>query len=90
MSGTGKFQTSGILGIENAMPHILYDLSLPLKERREKALLFRSIGEAARYLGKSNQTVVNNREPGKRIKCRRGKEYAVRVATPEMIERLNK
>jgi len=49
MSGNGKFQTSGILGIENAQPHVIYDLSLPLEERKVKAQIFRSAAYLSRH-----------------------------------------
>ncbi len=90
MSGTGKYQTSGILGLENALPHVIYDVSLPFPERKEKAIVFKSASHLARHLGCSNDTVANYRVPGKRYKDKNGKEWAVRLATPEMIERLKK
>lgn len=88
MSGTGRHQTSGILGIENSEPHVIYDLSLPLPERREKALVFRSINYVARFLGVSKGMVVDYRFPGKRIKDRNGKEWAVRLCPPDLLHKL--
>jgi hypothetical protein len=90
MSGTGKYQTSGILGLENALPHVIYDLSLPLPERKEKAQVFRSAAYLARHFGCKGDTIADYRVPGKRYKDRNGKLWAIRVATPEMIERLKK
>jgi len=90
MSGTGKYQTSGILGLENALPHVIYDLSLPLPERKEKAQVFRSAAYLARHFGCKGDPIADYRVPGKRYKDRNGKLWAIRVATPEMIERLKK
>ena len=90
MSGNGKFQTSGILGIENAQPHVIYDLSLPLEERKAKAQIFRSAAYLARHFGCKGSTITSYREPGKRYKDKQGKEWAIRLASKEMIEKFNK
>jgi hypothetical protein len=90
MSGNGKFQTSGILGLENAQPHVIYDLSLSLQERKEKAQLFRSASYLSRHFGCKASTIISYREPGKRFKDKAGKEWAIRIASAEMIEKLGK
>jgi hypothetical protein len=77
-------------GVENAQPHVIYDLSLPLPERREKAIVFRSIAYLARHFKVSSTTIYTHRKIGKRFKDANGKEWAIRVATPEMIDRLKK
>jgi hypothetical protein len=90
MSGTGKFQTSGILGLENSMPHVIYDLSLPLPERKEKAIVFQSVNALMRHFRCGRERIIDCRLPGKRFKDRNGKEWAIRIAPPEMIDRLKK
>ena len=69
--------------IDNAIPHIVYDLSLPLEQRRKEAQVFGSIKDTADYLGISEKTVVYNAKPGKRVAAK-GKEFAIRVCTKEV------
>jgi hypothetical protein len=90
MSGNGKFQTSGILELENAQVHVIYDLSLSLQERKEKAQLFRNASYLARHFGCKPCRIISHREPGKRFKDKAGKEWAIRIASAEMIKKLGK
>ena len=64
--------------IENAIPHIVYDLSLPLEERKKNAKVFPSRVDAARYLGTTEKFIARRLSPGKRIESN-GKEYAIRI-----------
>lgn len=65
-------------GLENAVPHVVYDLSLPLEERREKAMVFKSGKAAATFLGVPFDKIHRYRTIGKRIE-KNGKLYAVRI-----------
>lgn len=80
-SATKKVQA---IGSEGAVAHIVYDLSLPLEERKAKAKRFHSTIAAARYLGVSDNVIINKRKVGKRIK-KGDKYYAVRIASNEKI-----
>lgn len=72
--------------LENAVAHILYDISLPFPERKEQARVFKSAMAVANYLGYPPHQIFPYRQPGKRIKCRKtGKEYAVRIFKREVI-----
>lgn len=66
--------------LENAVPHILYDLSLPIEERKKQAIEFPSAKHVANFLGMPYTQIYGLRHPGKRVKHRvTGKEYAVRI-----------
>jgi hypothetical protein len=64
--------------IENAIPHIVYDLSLPLEERKKNAKIFPSRVDAARYLGTTEKYIARRLKPGTRVESN-GKEYAIRI-----------
>ena len=66
------FDTEGV-------PHLVYDLSLPLPERRETAMKFKSAAAAANWLGIAPKRLFDIRMPGKRA-YKDGKAYAVRIA----------
>lgn len=72
--------------LENAVPHILYDLSIPLPERREKAELFRTAKDVALFLGINYSMVSHYRQIGRRVKGKNGKEYAIRIAKKETAD----
>jgi hypothetical protein len=74
----------------NADPHVVFDLSLPMKERRQEAKVFASLAKAADYMGCAPTTAYKYRQPGKRWKAADGKEYAIRVAYGEFLDRLKK
>lgn len=65
--------------LENAVPHVLYDLSLPFPERTEKALHFKCLKDAANFIGMPYNQLYAFRVPGKRVKGKDGKLYAVRI-----------
>ncbi len=66
--------------LENSVPHILYDVSLPIEERKQKAIEFPSAKHVANFLGMPYNQIYALRQPGKRVKHRlTGKEYAVRI-----------
>lgn len=79
-----------MLDPNNAEPHVLLDLSLPLDERIEKAVVYRSLKRVAEFLGVAHTTAYKYRQPGKRIKGQDGKEYAIRVAYGEFLTREKK
>ena len=58
---------------------MVYDLSLPLPERREKAMRFKSAHAAANWLGIPPKNLFDCRVPGRRV-YKNGKAYAVRIA----------
>jgi hypothetical protein len=64
---------------DHPVPHVIYDLSLPLPERIERAMWFRSAHQAANWLGVPPKQLYSLRVPGKRIK-KGDKEYAIRIA----------
>lgn len=64
--------------VDNKIPHIVYDLSLPLPERKQKAKIFPSRVDAARYLGTTEKVVARKLSPGKRVESN-GKQYAIRI-----------
>lgn len=66
--------------IDNKVPHILYDLSIPLPERKDKAVVYPSARHVADFLGTTSHRIMQVRQPGKRIQGRDGKIYAVRIA----------
>ena len=74
----------------NAEPHVVLDLSLPMDQRREQARVFSSMAKAAEFLGCAPTTAYKYRQPGKRWKAADGKEYAIRVAYGEFLDRLKK
>lgn len=67
---------------KHAVPHYLYDLSLPLAERMNKRMWFASGMALAAHLGVSPQRLYENREPGRRIwsDAQQG-WFAVRIAS---------
>ena len=67
---------------DEPVPHILYDLSLPMPERREKAMLFKSGHAAANWLGMPPKSLYACRVPGRRA-YKDGKAYAVRIAAKD-------
>ena len=66
--------------LDNSVPHVVYDLELPLEERRAKAIYFKTCRQVALFLGCEYRKVHNYRQPGKRIKGKDGKTYAIRIA----------
>lgn len=74
----------------NAEPHVVLDLSLPMNERRAQARVFTSMAKAAEFLNIAPTTAYKYRQPGKRWKAADGKEYAIRVAYGEFLDRLKK
>lgn len=69
--------------IVEGIAHVVYDLSLPIEERKSKAKVFGSIKDTADYLGISEKRVVSNAKPGKRIEVN-GRQFAIRVCTKEV------
>ena len=65
--------------LENAVPHVLYDIELPFPERTEKAIHFKCLKDAANFLGYPYNQLYALRHPGKRIKGKNGKTYALRI-----------
>ena len=65
--------------LENAVPHVLYDISLPFPDRTEKALHFKCLKDAANFLGKPYNQLYALRKPGIRILGKDGKTYALRI-----------
>lgn len=65
--------------LENATPHIVYDLSLPLEERKQKAVVFRTAKDVALFLGINYASVTHYRQRGKRVEGKDGKLYAIRI-----------
>lgn len=68
------------IGKEGAIPHIVYDLSLPLEQRKAKAMRFDSLTATARFLGVNDNRIINHRKVGKQLKVGE-KIYAVRLAS---------
>lgn len=66
--------------LDNSVPHVVYDLELPLEERRAKARYFKTSREVALFLGCEYRKIHNYRHPGKRIAGKDGKIYAIRIA----------
>jgi hypothetical protein len=66
--------------LENAISYLLYDLTLPLEERPSKAMLFRTGADVALYLGINATRLPYIRIPGKKVRGKDGKIYAVRIA----------
>lgn len=67
-------------GIDDApVPHMVYDLSIPLPERKEKAIKFKSAHAAANWLGIPPKKLFDVRIPGRKV-YKDGKAYAVRIA----------
>ena len=64
--------------VDNSVPHVVYDLTLPLEERRKNAISFRTGRQAAQFLGIKERYLHRLVKPGKRIE-RNGKLYAVRI-----------
>lgn len=69
---------------DQAVPHVVYDLSLPLPERREKAIVFKSGHAAANWLGIPPKALYDIRIPGRRA-YKDGKAYAVRIAPKDNL-----
>lgn len=71
--------------LENAVPHVLYDVSLPIEERKQKAIVFPSAKHVANFLGMPYNQIYALRQPGKRVRHRvTGKEYALRIMKKEV------
>lgn len=67
---------------ENAHPHYVYDMSLPMPERRQKRMYFPTGLAAANWLGVVPQRVYVNRKNHARIwSDAHGGWFAVRIAT---------
>jgi hypothetical protein len=66
--------------LDNSVPHVLYDVNLPMDERRAKALYFKTSSEVALFLGCEYRKIAAYRKPGRRITGRDGKTYAIRIA----------
>ena len=67
--------------LQNAISYLLYDLSLPITERPSKALFFRTGADVALYLGINATRLPYIRIPGKKVRGKDGKIYAVRIAS---------
>jgi len=80
----------GITGLSDSQPIVAYDLSLPLPERLEKATLYPSIKKVAEAMGRSHGYASKCTYTGTRLKDINGKEWAVRIASKELIEKLSK
>lgn len=66
---------------ENSHPHYVYDLSLPMPQRRLQRLYFPTGMAAANWLGVTPQRVYNNRKNKLRIWSEaHGRWFAVRIA----------
>jgi len=76
-----KFRTRQSAG---AVPHYLYNLSLPLPERQQKRMLFPSAIAIAGFLGVSPQRIYLSRTPNHRIwsEAHNG-WFAVRIASTQ-------
>jgi hypothetical protein len=80
-----KIRVSGTTG--TAIPHYLYDLSLPLPQRYQQRLFFTSAISAATFLGVSPQRIYINRAKKHRIWSEaQGKWFAVRIAENQVAE----
>jgi len=66
--------------LENAISYLLYDLSLQLEERPSKAVFFRTGADVALFLGINATRLPYIRIPGKKVRGKDGKIYAVRIA----------
>jgi hypothetical protein len=66
--------------LENAISYLLYDLSLPLEERPSKTVFFRTGADVALFLGINATRLPYIRIPGKKVRGKDGKIYAVRIA----------
>lgn len=68
--------------LDNSHPHYVYDLSLPLPERRLKRMYFPTGLAAANWLGVVPQRVYTNRKNKARVWSEvHGGWFAVRIAT---------
>ena len=66
---------------DQAVPHVVYDLSVPLEERKYKSLRFKSAHAAANWLGIPPKNLYKIRVPGRKVQRKEdGKWYAVRIA----------
>jgi len=66
--------------LDNSVPHVLFDVNLPLEDRKAKAWHFRTSRAVALFLGCEYRKVAAYRKPGRRITGRDGKTYAIRIA----------
>jgi hypothetical protein len=67
-----------------ATMHYLYDMSLPLPERRLQRMLFPSAVAAAAFLGVTPQRIYMNRAKKHRVWSEaQGRWFAVRIANPQ-------
>lgn len=70
--------------IDNSVPVLLYDCSLPLEERQKNKMEFSSIRKAQDYLGISRKQAANAAHKQKRVFSPRfGREFAMRIKTKE-------
>lgn len=70
----------------NAERHVVFDLSIPMPERRQKAKVYPSLAKVAEALGVSTSKVYKYRQPGTQMKAADGKLYAIRVAFAEFAD----
>jgi len=71
---------------DNAQPHYLYDMSLPLPERLQKRMWFDSAWSAALFLGVPAQRIYTSRSSKHRIYSEsQGGWFAVRIAKKEIV-----
>jgi len=75
------------LSFDEQIAHLVYDLSLPLPERRERVLRFPSALKAAAWLGMGNPNKIpyytSPRLQRRYYSQKHGKEFAIRVAKSE-------
>lgn len=71
-----------------SVPHFIYDLSLPLPDRKYQRMLFPSAVAAAVFLGVSPQRIYLSRTPKHRIWSEvQGRWFAVRIANPSIVNK---
>ena len=71
---------------DNAQPHYVYDLSIPLPERNLKRMWFDSAWSAALFLGVPAQRIYMSRSSKHRIWSEsQGGWFAVRIAKKEFV-----
>jgi hypothetical protein len=73
--------------LDDGVPHVLFDIDLPLDERKAKAIYFKTCRHVALFLGCEYRKVHNYRQPGKRIKGKDGKTYAIRIAKASNVSK---
>lgn len=67
--------------VEGAVPHRLYDLSIPdLAQRRSSSIVLPSATDAMNYLGVTSGYFYRNRGTGKQVESKKlNKKFAVRI-----------